>query len=234
MRSQFPPSFRRVVYFDGVDLFDPGKDVPDLLTYMRYAGHEDGKRSRVHFFENPRPQRIFWRLSHDLDRLTRAELTAEPAGVAVGQRRPSGRFFFPGAAPKGYFAGWQVIRSMFNRWSCVLAHPPGGKREVRLTFTVPEAGDGWLVTGLDDFALWASRPAVTINVKGPDLPSSGLTFRNPNEQGLYVWSLGRIPGGEYTASVSAPRPHQRVFCFDVALGEVVPDGPWNQSGDIGM
>ncbi|MBW2260588.1 MAG: hypothetical protein JRG91_01340 [Deltaproteobacteria bacterium] len=234
MRSQFPPSFRRVVYFDGVDLFDPDRDVPDLLTYMRYAGHEDGTRSRVHFFVNPRPQRIFWRLSSDIGRLTRAELTAEPAGVAIGQRRPGDRFFFHGAAPRGYFAGWQVIRSMFNRWTCVMAHPPGGEREIRLTFTVPEAGDGWLVTGLDDFALWASRPPVTINVKGPGLPQGGLTFTNPNEQGLYVWSLGRIPGGEYTASVSAPRPHQRVFCFDVALGELTTTGPWNQSGDIGM
>jgi hypothetical protein len=234
MRSQFPPSFRRVVVFDGHHLFDPELDARDLLTYMRYAGVDDDGRTRAHLFINPRPQRIYWRLSHDINRLTRAELTAKTAGVAYGLRRPNGRFFFHGAAPEGTFAGWHMVRSMFNSWTCVLARPPGGRRELRLRFTIPEEGDGWLVTGLDDFALWASRPPVTIRLEGPGLGPDGLTFENPNEQGLYVWSLGRTREGEYTATVTAPRPHQRVFCFDVALGEHVPGGPWNESGGIGM
>jgi len=234
MRSQFPPAFRRVIFFDGTDLFDPERDTPDLLTYMRYAGRLDGRRSWVHVFENPRPTRVVWRLSTDIDRLTRAELTARPFGVALGLRRPSGRFFFHGAAPEGYFAGWHMIRSMFNKWTCVLAHPAGKGRELRFDFTVPLDGDGWLVTGLDDYAIWASRPPVTINVKGPALPESGLTFTNPNEQGLYSWSLGWTTAGEYVATVTAPDPRQRVFCFDVAIGEHVPDGPWNQHGGIGM
>jgi hypothetical protein len=234
MRSQFPPSFRRVLYLDGADLFEPRRDARDLLTYMRYAGHVDGRRSRIHVFENPRPTRVTWRLSRDIDRLERAELTGKKAGVAMGLRRPGGRFFFHDAAPPYYFAGWHMIRSMFNRWTCILAHPPGGRREIRFEFTVPVGGDGWLVTGLDDFALWASRTPVTIRLTGPGLPDGGLSFVHPNEQGLYVWSLGSTSAGEYMARVTSPDPRQRVFCFDVALGEPVTEGPYNQNGGIGM
>ncbi len=234
LRSQFPPMWKRVLYFDGSDLFVPSLDAKDILGYMRYTGHYDGKRSRLHIFENPHATRIFWRLAMDLVRLKRVELTASPVGVALGQRRPGDRFFFHGAAPPGYFAGWHMIRSMFHRWTCVLAIPPGKGRELRFHIQVPEQGDGWLVTGLDDFALWASRPAVTLRLEGPGLPPGGESFVNPNEQGLFVWSTGPLQAGEYTATVTAPRPHQRIFCFDLALGHPASgDGP-GDSGGIGM
>ena len=140
----------------------------------------------------------------------------------------------PGAAPEGYFTGWHIIRSMFHKWTCVLARPPGQKRELRVHFNIPREGDGWLVTGLDDFALWASRPPVTLRLDGPGLPEEGMTVVNPNEQGLFIWSLGRPEPGEYTATITAPRPHNRFFCFDVALGEKVPSGPYRESDGIGM
>ena len=234
LRSQFPPMWRRVLYFDGSDLFVPDLDAADVLGYMRYAGHSDGKRSRLHVFVNPNPTRIFWRLALDIGKLERVELTSLPVGIALGQPRPGGRFFFHDAAPPGYFAGWHMIRSMFHRWNCVLAIPPGKGRELRLHFSLPEPGDGWLVTGIDDFALWASRPPVTLRLDGPGLPPGGRSFVNPNEQGLFVWSAGPLEAGEYTATVTAPRPHQRLFCFDLALGRPAAPGEEGSSGGIGM
>jgi hypothetical protein len=234
LRSQFPPAFERVVYFDGADLFDPERDAPDLLTYMRYEGHDDGKRSRAHFFVNPHPSRVTWRLSHDPDRIFRSELTAKTAGVALGTRRRNARFFFGEAAPPGYFSGWNIIRSMFHQWTCVLARPPGQGREIRVEFSVPDGERGWLVTGIDDYALWASRPAVTIRLDGPGFSADGRSFVHPNEQGIFVWGLGKIAAGNYTATVTAPSYRQRVFCFDLALSEPASPGQWGQNAGLGM
>jgi hypothetical protein len=234
LRSQFPPAYRRVLYFDGVDLFDPRRDVPDLLTYMRYRGFDEGERSQLHVFDNPHPVEVTWRLSWDPDRILRSELTARAAGVALGSRRRNARFFFHEAAPPGYFSGWHVQRSMFHRWSCVLARPPGRDREIRVDFEVPHGGRAWLVTGLDDYAVWASRPAVDILIEGPGLGGDGAGFSHPNEQGLYVWALGEVAGGGYTATVTAPSHEQRVFCFDVALSEPAGPGRWGRDMDLGM
>ncbi len=234
LRSQFPPAFGRVVYFDGADLFDPPRDAQDLLTYMRPAGHDDGRRSRVHFFVNPEPITVAWRLSHDPDRILRSELTARPAGVAMGSRRRNARFFFKDAAPPGYFSGWHMVRSMFHSWTCVLAHPPGKGREVRVIFSVPRSGKAWLVTGLDDYAIWASRPPVNILVEGPGIGQDEARFTHPNEQGLYVWYLGEIEAGQFTATITATDHRQRVFCFDVAMGDPALPGQWGKSSGLGM
>jgi hypothetical protein len=75
---------------------------------------------------------------------------------------------------------------------------------------------------------------VTIRIDGPGIPEQGVSFVNPNEQGKYVWSLGEVAGGEYTATVTAPSHRQRVFCFDVALTEPAEPGKWGQSAGLGM
>ena len=187
----------------------------------------------LHVFENPRPVRIVWRLSRDPAHLLRAEVTAERAGVAMGTKRRNARFFFQDAAPPGWFVGWTTLRSMYHEWTCILAQPPGADRETRVAFTIDREGSGWLVTGLDDYAIWASRPPVTLNLRGPGLPEQGVEFVNPNEQGHYVWSIGDVTRGEYTATVSSPTHRQRVFCFDVGVGEPA-DGQWGQSMGLGM
>lgn len=234
LRSQFPPAFKRVIYLDGTGLFDPDRDVPDLRTYMKLTGIESRRRSTAYFFENPRPVKVTWRLSQDPDRILRSELTALPAGVAIGQRKRNARFFFEDAAPPGYYSGWRMIRSMFHQWTCVLAHPPGEGREIRLYFYVPSDGQAWLATGLDDYAIWASRPPVNIHLDGPGLDPGGVSFVHPNEQGHYVWSLGEIQAGEFQATVTSTTHRQRMFCFDVALGE--PAGPheYGISRGLGM